>query len=170
MKLLFRLFIVVAVVAACSRSPKLLNPDDEKNSINTMLDNWHVNAAKANFDEYFAAMDSVSVYIGTDASEVWSKQQFMVFSKPYFDRGEAWTFKPLRRDVYLNETHEFAWFNETIDTWMGICSASGVLQKDSKGWHIKHYLLSAAIPNNVIVDVVAIKSAADSLYLKELQK
>jgi hypothetical protein len=47
---------------------KKMNTVVEIEAINTLLDNWHKNAAEANFEGYFNAMSNTSVFIGTYAS------------------------------------------------------------------------------------------------------
>ena len=115
-------------------------------------------------------MDSVSVFIGTDARENWKKQQFEAFSKPYFDNGKAWDFKTLERNIYLNTEGNFAWFDELLNTWMGTCRGSGVLEKKDNSWAIKHYVLSVPIPNDDIQKVIAAKQEKDSIFLSSFKK
>jgi hypothetical protein len=140
-----------------------------KVNINTILDNWHKNAAKANFKQYFEAMDSTSIFIGTDASENWQKKEFVQFSKPYFDKGKVWNFKPLERNIYIGKTGEVAWFDELLDTWMGICRGSGVLERSNNSWKIKQYILSITIPNDCTKEVIKLKYKKDSAFIKTLQ-
>ena len=54
--------------------------------VNQFLDRWHQAAADANSTAFFNAMADSSVYIGTDASERWSKREFMAFAKPYLTK------------------------------------------------------------------------------------
>ena len=112
-------------------------------------------------------MDSVSVFIGTDASENWNKNKFQAFSKPYFDKGKAWDFETLERNIYVNSSGEFVWFDELLRTWMGTCRGSGVLEKIENSWKIKHYVLSVSIPNEDINRVITIKKKNDSIFLKK---
>ncbi|WP_298949554.1 nuclear transport factor 2 family protein [uncultured Polaribacter sp.] len=129
--------------------------------------NWHKAASNANYTNYFGTLDSSAVYIGTAAEEIWSKKQFSNFSKPYFDRGKAWDFKTLERNVYLNEIGDFAWFDELLNTWMGTCRGSGVLEKKNNTWKIKQYVLSVAIPNDDIKAVITAKKKNDSIFLNK---
>ena len=110
-------------------------------------------------------MDSVSIFIGTDASENWKKTAFSKFSKPYFDKGKAWSFTPIERNIYTSKNNEIVWFDELLNTWMGICRGSGVLEKENKKWKIKHYVLSVTIPNDNINQVININKVKDSLFL-----
>jgi len=41
-----------------------------------------------NFEGYFGFLDSVSVFIGTDASENLDVNEFKACSKPYFNQGK----------------------------------------------------------------------------------
>ena len=97
------------------------------------------------------------MYVGTDQSEVWTKEQFAAFAKPYFDRGKAWDFTPIERNMYFSETGKLIWFNETIDTWMGVCRGSGVLKitnEEPNEFEIKQYVLSLTVPNEKIQNVI----------------
>jgi hypothetical protein len=130
MKKIFVLVFIAIFIFSCNceeKSIKKVVVSLEKDSINKVLDSWHLNAAETNFEAYFGAMTSESVFIGTDAAEVWNVQQFKDFSKPYFDKGSAWSFTSIDRNVYLNSDGKIAWFDELLDTWMGICRGSGVL-------------------------------------------
>ncbi len=115
-------------------------------------------------------MDNISVFIGTDATENWTKKQFISFSKPYFDRGKAWDFKTLERNVYTNKSGDFVWFDELLNTWMGTCRGSGVLEKTGSTWKIKHYVLSVSIPNDDVQKVIAAKKKNDSIFLSKFKK
>lgn len=169
MKKIVLLFVFVLLLTSCSAVKKTSSKDisDIKNKVNIVLNNWHLAATEANFDAYFGKMDSISVFIGTDAGENWTKKQFATFSKPYFDKGKAWDFKTLERNVYVNKTGNFVWFDELLNTWMGTCRGSGVLEKTKNTWKIKHYVLSVAIPNDDVKAVIAAKKKNDSIFLKK---
>ena len=169
-----KVFIVIFIVvfSACENkkaNPENTNATEEKVAINTMLDAWHKSASEAEFDLYFKSMAKASVFIGTDASENWSKKDFKAFSKPFFDRGEAWDFKSLERNVYISSSGKTAWFDELLDTWMGVCRGSGVLSKNENVWKIEHYVLSVTIPNENIDAVIEIKKEKDSVILNKLR-
>jgi len=133
----------------------------EKENINSLLNNWHQAASDANFDAYFSLMTDDAVFIGTDATENWQNNAFKAYSKPYFDKGKAWSFTALERNIYVNNTTNFAWFDELLDTQMKICRGSGVLQKVNGTWKIKHYVLSITIPNKDVKKVVNLKKDTD---------
>ena len=162
------LFILLIVYSCSQNKQDSLSISKEKNNISKTLNNWHKAASEADFEAYFSAMDSISVFIGTDATENWTKKEFKNFSKPYFDKGKAWSFTAVERNIYLKKNRGFAWFDELLDTWMGACRGSGVLEKTNGQWKIKHYVLSVTIPNDDIQKVLDFKISKDSIYLKSL--
>ncbi|WP_372640040.1 nuclear transport factor 2 family protein [Ancylomarina sp.] len=119
----------------------------EPKEINTLLDNWHLAATNTNLDAYFSALGDNAIYIGTDASERWTKTEFFSFCEPYFKKGKAWDFKAFDRKIYFSEDGKTVWFNELLNTWMGICRASGVLSLKDGNWKISHYQLSVTVKN-----------------------
>lgn len=138
--------------------------------ITKTLDNWHKAAADAKFDAYFNAMATDAVYIGTDATEHWNLEEFKAFSKPYFDKGKAWSFTAVERHIYLSSDGKMAWFDELLDTQMKICRGSGVLRIEKDGWKIVHYVLSMAIPNEDSNAVVKIKTPFDDALTTKLKQ
>jgi ketosteroid isomerase-like protein len=129
--------------------------------LGALIDVWHAAAASADADTYFGMMDEDAVYIGTEAGERWTKPEFVEFGKPYFDRGSAWAFTSTSRHIYVSEDRSTAWFEELLDTWMGVCAGSGVLQKTDDGWKFKHYHLAVTVPTELINDFIdLVKSGA----------
>ncbi|MEL6865401.1 MAG: nuclear transport factor 2 family protein [Bacteroidota bacterium] len=126
------------------------SPIVPKDSIAQLLDNWHLAAAEADEEVFFGSMTAEAVYIGTDATEHWTKSEFEKWSKPFFDRESAWNFKATSRNIFIDRDGQMAWFDELLDTWMGPCRASGLLQKEGKEWKIAHYHLSVTVPNEKI--------------------
>ena len=145
------------------------NTDSDRKKINSTLDSWHKAAANAEFDNYFSYMTSNGVFIGTDATENWQLDAFKTFSKPYFDKGKAWNFTSLQRNIYFDNTQNTAWFDELLDTQMKICRGSGVLIKEGKNWKIAHYVLSMTIPNDNTDEVVKIKEKIENGVLEKLK-
>jgi hypothetical protein len=141
------------------------NNDSLKILLNQVLDQWHRDAATFNHKAYIGAMTDDGVFIGTDATENWSTAEFSTWSKPYFDKKKTWDFKPFNRHLYVGENVATAWFDELLDTQMGVCRGSGVLQKVNGRWKIAQYVLSMTIPNDIAKKVTLLKSAADSLIL-----
>lgn len=142
----------------------------EKENIGQQLDQWHQAAAQANFEGYFGLMTENSVYIGTDASENWNFNEFKAFAKPYFDKGQAWNFTPLERNIYVAEDKQLAWFDELLETPMGICRGSGVMKKVNEEWKVQHYVLSITIPNEKVTEITFINKDHDAALTEKLKQ
>lgn len=120
------------------------------------IDAWHLAATKADANTFFGSMADNAIYIGTDATERWTKTEFVTFAKPYFDKGKAWDFKPRDRDMHVTSDGEIVWFSELLDTWMGVCRGSGILIKSKGGWKVEQYHLSVTVPNAIIKDFITL--------------
>lgn len=143
----------IASIADTRRRDKCLTIDASdvaRIDIDTLLNQWHRAAAKADLNGYFDVLADDCIYLGTDETERWTKAAFLKFSQPYFDKGKAWDFKPYSRYIYTSDDVQTAWFEEKLDTWMGICRGSGVLRKTATGWQIVHYNLAVTVPNDLI--------------------
>jgi len=169
-KLLLLCSVASVAISLYFNLPAAVNTADETKAINTLLDNWHAAAAKADYNAYFDKIATDGHYIGTDAAEVWDKKAFSTFSKPYFDKGKAWDFKALERHVYFSKDGKTAWFDELLDTWMKACRGSGVLEKEGNQWKIKHYVLSVTMPNEVIDEIIPIKAKYEDAVIEKLKK
>jgi beta-lactamase class D OXA-209 len=145
-------------------------PSDSINTrINLVLDQWHRDAAEGNHAEYIGAMTGNGVFIGTDATERWTTAEFSAWCKPHFERKKTWDFKTVSRNIAMADDGLTAWFDELLDTKMGVCRGSGVLVNTFGRWKIAQYVLSATIPNDIMNKVTAMKSGADSaLMLKAI--
>ena len=82
----------ILVLVLLTVSATLSAHNTEKDKINDVLDSWHLAAANADFEAYFDKMTDDGVFLGTDAMENWQNDEFRAFSKPYFDKGKAWSF------------------------------------------------------------------------------
>lgn len=163
------LFLSLFLIALLPVTAQNKESNSEKNAIDNMLVAWHKAAAEANFDAYFGKMTDDSVFIGTDATENWQLTAFKAFSKPYFDRGKAWSFTTLERNIYVDDSQDTAWFDEHLKTQMGICRGSGVVKKEGDVWKVKHYVLSIAIPNENVSEITAMKRKWDSIQMKKMR-
>ncbi|WP_396590921.1 nuclear transport factor 2 family protein [Allomuricauda sp. R78024] len=161
-KIMLGLLLILALAINAQNS--------EKENINNVLDDWHLAASNADFDSYFSKMTADGVFIGTDATENWQNAAFKEFSKPYFDKGKAWSFTAVERNIYMNKAEDFAWFDELLDTQMKLCRGSGVMKKENGQWKIAHYVLSIAVPNENVAELIQIKKEKDSLTLLDLKK
>lgn len=170
MKKINSLVLLFILMVSCEKSVVYLSDSkkaQQKQIIESFLNEWHLAASQANYANYFDKMDENSVFIGTDATEIWSKKQFENYSKPHFDKGKAWDFKALERNIYINETGNFAWFDENLQTKRGTFRGSGVLEKTENNWKLKHYVLSVPIPNDDMNEVVKITRKKDSIFQRK---
>ena len=94
----------------------------------------------------------------------------MDYSKPHFDKGKAWNFTSLERNISFSKDGMYAWFDEILDTQMKVCRGSGVLEKVGGKWKIKQYVLSMTVPNEVSDQVIKIKAPLEDGYIQKLQK
>lgn len=159
------IIIFLITIGGFSQSNSIANKN-----VNSLLNNWHKAAADANFDTYFNLMTSDAVFIGTDATENWTKQAFMTYAKPHFDKGKAWSFTAIDRHIYFSQNNKMAWFDELLNTQMKICRGSGVAELTKYGWKIKHYVLSMTVPNQVSNEVVGIKTIIEDKLIESLKK
>src|SRR5262245_5101908 len=125
------------------------DPAGASAAIHAVLDDWHKAAASADEARYFAHFTSDAIFLGTDKTERWDLRAFQTFAHPFFAKGKAWTFTPVRRDVVLGAGGAIAWFDEDLDTPnMGPVRGSGVVLRDAAGaWKIAHYNLAITVPN-----------------------
>lgn len=150
------ILLAILFFAACNTSVKVENENPRPDDIHKVLDDWHKAAANADFEKYFGYFESdSSIFMGTDATERWTVAEFKPWSKPYFDRGKAWSFVAIDRVIYFSEDGKTSWFDEVLDTPnLGPSRGTGVLTKTVDGWKISHYNLTVPIPNEIVTDVV----------------
>ncbi len=168
--LLFTIVLSLVFIGCAKERKTIQNIETVKEDIHKLLNQWHIDVAQFEYVDYFDKMDDQAVFVGTDAAEVWSKMAFQEFSKPYFDKKQTWEFRPLQRNIYIDRTKERAWFDETLDTWMGVCRGSGVLVLKNDKWKIQHYVLSVTIPNEFAKEVTLLKKEKDSLFIQTIKK
>lgn len=132
---------------------------DPKDEISAFLDKWHKDAAIANEEAYFGAFTTDGVFLGTDATERWTKEEFRAWAKPQFDNKRGWNFKPSKRFISFNSDNSIAWFDEELNTWMGPCRGSGVVSKTNGMWKIKQYNLTILVPNEKVQDYLKVLNA-----------
>lgn len=130
----------------CAQAPG----EETRQAIHQLLDDWHRAAATADEEVFFGSMAPGAIYLGTDPSERWTKEEFEEWAMPYFQRDTAWAFTPRNRELYFSPDATICWFEELLDTWMGTCRGSGVLQWDGRHWRIRHYNLAVTIANDKI--------------------
>lgn len=129
----------------------------EIKNIHGLMNAWHEAAATANEDIFFGSMTDKGIYLGTDKTEKWTRDEMKEWSKEYFNRESAWDFTVLNRDIYLSKDGNTAWFNEKLDTWMGVCKGTGVLVKQDNNWKIALYDLSVTVDNDNVQQFIELE-------------
>jgi SnoaL-like domain len=143
-KLLIAACLVVLAFPALAQGTD--NDAAYKQQVGAFIDEWHDDAAHSR-QAFFDKMAPTGVYIGTDKTERWARDELKAWSKPYFARPSAWAFKSLKRNIAFSPDKNFIWWDEQLATQMGICQASGVMHRTAKGFEIEHFQLSIAVPN-----------------------
>lgn len=157
---------IVCLFLLVTTAAPFADAQESHQEIHRFIDAWHKAASEADASRFFGSMDEQAVYIGTDASERWTKKAFIQFAKPYFDKGKAWDFIPYDRELHVTSDSKIVWFSELLTTWMGVCRGSGVLTMTQEGWKIQQYHLSVTVPNDVIRDFITL---VDSYKKKEIR-
>lgn len=122
----------------------------DEQSIDKVLNSFHQAAADAQEKPYFDLLSQDAIFLGTDASERWSKEEFKAFVVPYFSKGKGWLYTPTERNISLVKQGQVAFFDELLfSESYGICRGSGVLIKTEQGWKISQYNLSIPMPNGL---------------------
>lgn len=138
---------------------------EEREKLNELIDSWHKAAEIADKEVYFNFISDDGIFLGTDATERWTKKEFVEWSTPYFKEAPAWTLTPIRREIMMSKDKKFAWFDEDLNTGMGPCRGSGILVKDGDVWKLVQYNLALTIPNEAIEEIKSI--VKEKLNLKK---
>ena len=134
----------------------LMAQESTMKEISLLLDSWHSAAANNDQEGYFNMIDDAGIYIGTDSTEIWTREQFYEWSAPFFAQEKGWAFQKQSRNIYLSEDASMAWFDELLIYGKGTLRGSGVLVKRGKNWRIIHYVLSVPVPNDKYKEVMSL--------------
>jgi len=139
----------LAIVLAAAASGTDRRSDEE--AVDRVLSAFHTAAAEADGELYFSLLADDAVYIGTDASERWTADEFRAFAEPYFSQGRGWTYTATERHVTIAPGGSVAWFDEMLwNETYGVCRGTGVLVEGDDGvWRIAQYHLTFPIPNDL---------------------
>jgi hypothetical protein len=130
-------------------------PRDGTRPVEAVLDRFHEAASKADGPTYFALFAPEGIFIGTDATERWTVDEFRAYAAPYFSKGRGWTFVPKVRHVQVSPQGDVAWFDEILESESyGVCRGSGVLRRAGDAWLICQYHLTIPVPNALAHEVV----------------
>jgi hypothetical protein len=128
-----------------------------------VIDELHRLAAAADGEAYFALFEPDAVYLGTDAGERWTVEEFRAYAAPWFAQGRGWTYAVTERHLCASADGRTVWFDERLhNEKYGECRGSGVLVHGERGWRFAQYVLSLPVPNELALDLVARVRALES--------
>lgn len=137
------------------QSAEPVDPAPGARAVEETLNQFHAAAAKADGAAYFALFAPEGVFIGTDATERWTVEQFKRYVAPHFAQGKGWTYAPKTRHVELTPRGDVAWFDEILENKSyGVCRGTGVLRNVDGAWRISQYHLTIPVPNELAAQVV----------------
>ena len=122
----------------------------ERNAVGEVLNQFHAAAARGDFETYFSLMHENGFFIGTDASERWSKAEFQA----YAGGRSGWVYRATSRDINFTPDGNSAWFHEILASESyGSARGTGVLISTPEGWKIVQYHLTFPVPNSLAREV-----------------
>ena len=139
-------------LAGCASAP---SSNATRADIDRVLDALHERASKAEGEAYFELYTPDAVFLGTDATERWTLEEFKAYASPHFGAGNGWTYTVTERHVSFNTTRTAAWFDERLENAkLGECRGTGVLTLGSDAvWRIEQYNLTVPVPNELVVEL-----------------
>jgi ketosteroid isomerase-like protein len=165
MRLVTLLTLSSSVVVACT-SPQAggdpagpaVDIERERAAVDRVLSDLHRLASEGDFDAYFELLTDDAVFLGTDATERWSVEEFRSYAAPT----TGWTYHTTERHVFVAADGQTAWFDERLDNERyGDTRGTGVLVKADAGWKIAQYHLTIPMPNALAGEFVErIRAAA----------
>ena len=149
-----RLLLFALPLLALPRSG-LAHASVASDEVGEVLDRFHRAASGAKFDEYFALFAPDGIFIGTDAGERWTVDEFKAYTRPHFDKGRGWTYVAVARHINVSADDRHASFDELLDNAsLGRCRGTGVLRRIGGVWKIEQYHLTIPVPNALADEVV----------------
>ena len=82
-------------------SPNIATPsagrvETTEERLNKFLNEWHDDASNSR-QAYFDKIAPEGIYIGTDKTERWNREEFRTWAAEYFAKPSAWAFTPINR-------------------------------------------------------------------------
>ena len=145
-------WISLLLLAGCASTPPV---ESATRAVARVLDDFHDAAAQADGERYFGHFAPEGVFLGTDASERWTVDEFREYADPHFSAGRGWTYHARDRHIELAPEGTVAWFDERLDNAKyGEVRGTGVVRRVGATWQITQYNLSFPVPNELADDLV----------------
>jgi uncharacterized protein (TIGR02246 family) len=156
--------VAPAPAVPCPEEAPALDEAAAVAAITTLLDQWHAAAAASDEERYFSLMSADSVFLGTDATERWSRDEFRAYAHPHFEKKKGWEMKATARNVVVEPPGLLAHFDEQLTTkGLGPARGSGVVALRDGAWKVVHYNLSVTVPNDRFAGVRGLLAAPEVL-------
>ena len=126
-------------------------PDPAEVEVAAVLDQLNAASTAADGPAYFGLFTPEARFVGTDASEHWSRAEFQALYEPYFASGKGWSYPATTRTITIApiDCRCVAWFEEKLtNDKYGETRGSGVLRLIDGQWRIEQYVLSFVVPND----------------------
>lgn len=151
----------LALMSGCSASVNIDGDSTtsysrvDHTSIGAVLDGWHQAAADGELKPYIESMTEGAIFLGTDESERWTRNELQAYAEQYFGDGEGWVYVPRDRFVRTNAFGDIAWVDEVLDNdKYGVLRGTAVMKRNGDEWNIAHYSLTFLVPNDSAQAVV----------------
>jgi hypothetical protein len=151
-----KVLVAVAIAWLVTFSAAAGDDGGATKAIDGVLSSFHQAASDADGALYFSLFADDAIFMGTDATERWSVDEFKAFAEPYFSEGRGWTYTKTERHVYVSDDGQTAWFDEMLwNEKYGTCRGTGVLVLADGVWRIAQYNLTFPIPNDLSAEFTA---------------
>lgn len=150
------LLLSAFLLLSCRPSERFLLPSSDLTAITHTLDEWHAAASLGDSSGFFSRMTPDAVYIGTDATERWTRTSMGKDLGKHFDGKKAWHFIASNRHYAATGNPNVIHIDENLQTWMGPCRGSGLVRKINGKWYISLYNLANTVPNAHIKEYVSL--------------
>ena len=157
--LLLCLCVLILPLGACANQPTrhAFEDDLDRLEVNMVLTAWHLAADHGLYEFYFDQMTDDAVFMGTDASERWTKDEFMAYAREPFSDGHGWSYEQVEHHVAFSHDHRTAWVDEILENEQyGTMRGTAVLELINGEWKIAHYSLTFLVPNERAGEVVRV--------------
>jgi len=132
-----------------------------KVAVANLLDDFHQRASDSDFKGYFDCFAPEGRFLGTDATENWTVQEFKKYAAPAFRAGKGWKYTPIKESRVLNLLADasLVCFDEQLESQeFGAARGTGICRRVSddsseEKWWIVQYHLSFPVPNSIAVKI-----------------
>ena len=115
---------------------------EPQKQVRDTLAQFHEAASQADGAKYFSLFTPDGVFIGTDATERWTLEQFETYAEPHFKKGKGWTYVQKTVNVDINSAGDTAWFDEILEQVIRYLPRDRCAQKMGNAWKVAQYHLT----------------------------